>query len=172
MACVAERRCVEWQRPVVFDAGLVSGSVFLAGSRKEDRPWCGRVVQGIEDLPVGVMDPRRKQEDVDRSLSAAELAGRTEWEREAQSMADVIAICLESDDDMAMLLIEFGQLAVRFPGKLICCCPVTAACRGDVELLAETEGLKLVCDVEELVVEVRRRLEELVWVLSPRCVAM
>lgn len=134
-------------------------SVFLAGSIEmgEAEPWQERLEQGLADLDIVILNPRRDAWDASwvQSIHNAPFREQVEWELDAQEQTTLIAMYFAPQTRAPITLLELG-LAAR-SGKLLVCCPEGFWRKGNLEVVCARFQIPLVADLDSLLACVRHR---------------
>jgi hypothetical protein len=144
--------------PLSLEDGVPS--VFLAGSIEmgvaED--WQSRVTDGLADLDVVILNPRRDAWDSSwvQSIHNAQFREQVEWELEGLERTSVVAMYFAPTTKAPITLLELGLCA--HSGRLLVCCPEGYWRRGNVEVVCARHGVPLVGELDELVRLLRARL--------------
>jgi hypothetical protein len=143
-------------------------SVFLAGSIEMGKAidWQGAMTQALEDLPVTVLNPRRDDWSSDwvQDISNPQFKEQVDWEMDHLNKADVIALYLQPGTYSPISLLELGMHAHHASTdgsgeqKLVVCCPTGFWRRGNVQMVCHRYNIKLVETMDELISEVKRKL--------------
>jgi hypothetical protein len=150
---------------------LKQPSVFLAGSINMGmaKPWQEHMTKELSNLPIHVLNPRRDG-DLDptwrQEMDYEPFKEQVDWEMNRLDDVDVIALYFQSEGPSPISLLELGLYAAS--EKLIVCCEKGFWRRGNVQIVCDRYGVKLVETEEELIAETRERLEELIGV-QDRC---
>lgn len=141
-------------------------SVFLAGSiemgKAED--WQTRVTNGLSDLPVTILNPRRDDWDSSwqQKKENAQFREQVEWELSALERANVIAMYFDPSTMSPISLLELGLHAdISNPNsrsKLIVCCPEGFWRKGNVDIVCELYRIRQVETIEALIAALREEL--------------
>jgi hypothetical protein len=157
--------CVEFHPPHPPEFGGLRASVFSAGSIEmgKAREWQREFVCALKDLEVAVLNPRRPDWDPTwkQRMENPEFKAQVDWEMYWLEHVDVIALYLQADTVSPISLLELGVHAERSPGKVVICCEEGFGKLGNVEIVAARYNLFLVNEFDEMVAEVRARLEKL-----------
>lgn len=125
--------------------------VFLAGSIEmgaaED--WQTRLTAKLEARDLVVLNPRRDEWDTSwrQSIDEPKFREQVEWELDGLERADVIAMWFAADTRSPITLLELGLFARS--GKLIVGCPPGFWRRGNVEVVCQRYGARLLADWDE-----------------------
>lgn len=144
--------------PLAGLAGLPG--VFLAGSIEmglaED--WQSLVTQALLDLPVALLNPRRREWDSSwrQALDEPRFREQVEWELEAQERAALILMYFAPNTRAPITLLELGLFA--HSGKLLVCCPEGFWRKGNVDVVCARYGVPTVPDLPGLIATARQRL--------------
>jgi hypothetical protein len=134
------------------------GDVFLGGSIEMGlaEPWQDRLVNEFKDADIRFLNPRR--DDWDSSwvpeASNPEFAQQVNWELDALDYSDLIVFYFDPDTKSPITLMELGLYAAS--GKvIIVCCPDGFWRKGNVEIVCQRYGIKMVNNFDELVIKVK-----------------
>jgi hypothetical protein len=156
----------EIQAPHEVHYEAFSGSVFLAGTIEMNKAtkWQGKMVEQLKDLPVAILNPRRDDWDPSwgQTPDDARFNEQVKWELDGLDRVDVVALYFEAGTISPICLQEHGYLAGTRAEDVVVCCPEDFWRHGNVEMLSERLGMKLVRTYGEMVSEVRKRLERIV----------
>ena len=160
----AEHAGEEFQAPRKAELNKFKSSVFLAGTIEQNTAsrWQQKVVAVLEDLPVAMLNPRRDDWDPSwkQRASNPEFNEQVTWEMDGLRDVDVVALYFEKGTISPICLLELGLLAAKRPQHVVVCCPDGYWRIGNVEMVARRFGICMVDTFEEMVAEVRKRLED------------
>jgi hypothetical protein len=152
-------RTIKSPAPLDFDVKEIA--VFLAGSIEMGAAseWQKQLVNGLQDLPAVILNPRREAWDTSSEPSSANPQFRqpVEWELEALERADLIAMYFEPATKSPIALLELGLFARS--GKLIVCCPDGYWRKGNIELVCPRYHVPLTHTLPDFVTRFRERLQ-------------
>ena len=135
--------------------------VFLGGSIEMGaaRDWQSEIIEALQLAPVVLLNPRRTDWDPAWLPSAdnPEFRRQVEWELHALDNADIIVMYLAPGTKSPVSLMELGLHAQS--GKVILYCPDGFWRKGNVDITAEHYGIEQVSSIEELIAEVRARVD-------------
>lgn len=135
-------------------------TVFLAGSIDNGRAeeWQSIVEQGLSDLKVEILNPRRKDwnPDLKPELSTPEFAEQVAWEHDGLMNADLILFYFVPGSVSPVTLMELGLMAS--PNAIVCC-PEGYWRRGNVEFIAREYKTGWAQDLDDLIAQARTWLE-------------
>lgn len=135
-------------------------AVFLAGSIEMGaaESWQGQVEQGLADLAVTVLNPRRDDWDASwgQSIDHPRFREQVEWELAGLEQAAVVGMYFAPTTRAPVTLLELGLTARS--GRLVVCCPPGYWRRGNVEVVCARYAVPLVADLNTLVARLRDRL--------------
>lgn len=139
-----------------------NSSVFLAGSIEMGtaQNWQSLVSESLLDDNVVILNPRRDDWDStwEQDISNPDFREQVEWELAAQELATVIAMYFDPSTKAPITLLELGLFARS--GKVIVCCPDRFWRKGNVEIVCERYGVKMVESLDDLIDSVRIRCSE------------
>lgn len=138
-------------RPRLFLGGSIAGG---------DAPdWQAHLIGAVDDLDVVVLNPRRPDWDPAWRPEAdePEFRRQVEWELAALEAADVIVMYFAPGTQSPISLLELGLHARS--GKMIVLAPEGFWRKGNVDITAETYGVRQVEGMDALVAEARRALQ-------------
>ena len=154
------RKCIECKPPVW--PTVDQPSVFLAGSIEMGKAidWQALITNSLADMPVTVFNPRRSDWDSSwtQDIENAQFKEQVDWEMDHLNKADVIALFLQPGTMSPISLLELGLHASD--GKLVVCCPTGFWRRGNVQIVCSRFSIPMVETREELIDEVKARLEK------------
>jgi hypothetical protein len=156
----SEGNCTICKPPVWPE--IKTPSVFLAGSIEMGKAinWQLAVSVALSDLPITILNPRRDDWDSGwvQDITNAQFKQQVDWEMDHLNNADVIALFLEPGTMSPISLLELGMHAAS--GKVVVCCPDGFWRRGNVQIVCHRYGIKLVETKEELIAEVKAKLQK------------
>ena len=143
-------------------------SVFLAGSIEQGaaEEWQSRITGKLSDLTCTIFNPRRLNWDRSWKQRASNPQFREQvvWELNLLEKANVIAMYFDPKTKSPITLLELGLHAMvkdkANRPKLVVCCPEGYHRIGNVEIVCERAGIPVLEKFEELLEEVRKRLQE------------
>lgn len=143
--------------------GIVPGmKVFLAGSIEMDTAenWQMRVIESLHDADVTLYNPRRDDWDntITQSINDPRFKEQVNWELDAIDDAAIVVMYFDPNAKSPITLLEFGLLAQS--KKLIVACPDGFWRKGNVEVVCERWGIPLFNTLEELIAELKARIEQ------------
>ena len=143
--------------PTPFQGNELGVSVFLAGSiemgKAED--WQTQVINSLKEqegaVTCTVLNPRRDDWDSSwvQSIENPQFREQVEWELNAMDAATLIIMNFCPETQSPITLLELGLHARS--GKLVVCCPKGFWRRGNVEVVCQRFGIKLVESFDELI---------------------
>ena len=151
--------------PQELDLGWFN--IFLAGSiemgKAED--WQTRVTNALSDLNCVILNPRRDDWDSswEQKITNPQFKEQVQWELRALEQSDLIVMYFDPATMSPISLLELGLHAKdsgedRHP-ELIVCCPEGFWRKGNVDIVCERYGVKQVNMIEDLIAEIRNRLD-------------
>jgi hypothetical protein len=140
------------------------GDVFLAGSIEMGlaEHWQERLVNEFKDTDLRFLNPRRDDWDPTWAQEARnpQFSQQVNWELDALDYSDLIVFYFDPNTKSPVTLMELGLYANS--GKvIIVCCPNGFWRKGNVEIVCQRYGIKMVNNFDELVIEVKKFAE--VW---------
>ena len=143
-------------------------SVFLAGSIEQGaaEEWQSRITEDLSDITCTIFNPRRLNWDPnwEQRASNPQFREQVAWELNLLEKADVIAMYFDPKTKSPITLLELGLHAMvkdkANRPKLVVCCPEGYHRIGNVEIVCERAGIPVLEKFEELLEEVRKRLQE------------
>ena len=137
------------------------GDVFLGGSIEMGlaEPWQERLVNEFKNTDIRFLNPRRTNWDSSwvQQASNPEFAQQVNWELDALEYSDLIVFYFDPNTKSPITLMELGLHAAS--GKVIVCCPDGFWRKGNVEIVCQRYGIKMVNNFDELVIEVKKFAE-------------
>ena len=147
---------VSHSHPIVFHAG--------SAATTSSTPWRTTLTHNLSHQlttrqSITILNPHRSDWDSTwiESPTFAPFAEQVAWELRGQEIADIIAFYFDPDTQAPISLLELG-LSVR-SGKCVVCCPARYWKWGNVALVCERSGVKVVETLAELGEAVIRRLD-------------
>lgn len=142
--------------PAFIDKSSYRFSVFLAGSIEMGtaEQWQSKIEEGLNSLDIVVLNPRRDDWDSSwvQSIDDDKFRQQVEWELDALSQADIIAMYFDPATKSPITLLEFGLYAKD--EKLIVCCPEGYWRKGNVDVVCKRFGILHVNSLGELMIEI------------------
>lgn len=127
-------------------------SIFLAGSIEmgncED--WQSKLVEYFKNKDVVFLNPRRPDWDPswEQKITNPYFKEQVDWELNGLDACDLIILYLDPTTKSAISLMELGLHAKS--KKIIVCCPDGFCRKGNVDIVCERYGIKLVENMESL----------------------
>jgi hypothetical protein len=144
-----------------YNDSIFIGDVFLGGSIEMGlaEPWQEQLVELFKDTDIRFLNPRRDDWDSSwvQEASNSEFAQQVNWELDALEYSDLIVFYFDPDTKSPITLMELGLHAAS--GKVIVCCPDGFWRKGNVEIVCQRYGIKMVNNFDELVIEVKKFAE-------------
>jgi hypothetical protein len=141
---------------------LHGATVFLAGSIDQGTAieWQADLSDRLSHLPITILNPRRLDWDATwvQSPSFPPFKQQVDWELDMQESASVIAMYFGKDSQAPISLLELGLFSRT--GKMVVCCPEGFWRRGNVQIVCQRFGIKLVDSLEDLAKAVEDKLED------------
>lgn len=135
--------------------------VFLAGSIEMGKAklWQPELINKLSNEKIIFFNPRRDDWDVTwkQTLENPKFNEQVTWELTKLEESDIIVMCFDPNTISPVTLIEFG-IHVK-SGKLIVLCPEGYFRKGNIDITSQFYGVKLVPSMEELVLELKKRLK-------------
>lgn len=126
--------------------------VFLAGSIEMGKAenWQTRLMAALEALPGTVLNPRRDDWDAswEQSIDNPQFRQQVEWELDAQTGADFIAMYFDPTTKSPITLLELGLFQHK---PMAVCCPEGFWRKGNVDIVCERYGIVQVSDLSGLI---------------------
>jgi hypothetical protein len=145
------------QSPAPLDFQADQLSLFLAGSIELGKAddWQQQAVQGLSDLDILLLNPRRASWDasIAQSLDNPIFREQVEWELAAQERADIVSFYFAPNTQAPITLLEFGFALRR--KRMIVCCPEGYWRKGNIDVACARYGIKQVATLEELIATIR-----------------
>jgi hypothetical protein len=136
-------------------------SVFLAGSIEQGRApdWQTLVAEGLSDLDVLILNPRRDDWDASwrQSIDDPRFREQVEWELAALERAACVVLYFAPATQAPVSLLELGLYARS--GKLAVCCPDGYWRKGNVDVVCRRYGTAAAADLAGLIAWARRALQ-------------
>ncbi|KAG8163011.1 hypothetical protein KVR01_007489 [Diaporthe batatas] len=128
-------------------------SVFLAGttSKVDATDWRVTLSALLVEHPITIYNPYRPDWDSTwrEDINFAPYRQQVEWELEKQEQADTVVVYFHPATQAPISLLELG-LCARQPGKAVVFCPEGYWKRGNVQIVCQNFGIKMVDSIEEL----------------------
>lgn len=128
-------------------------SVFLAGSIEmglaED--WQRTIINACSENNITFLNPRRNDWDSswEQKISNPQFKEQVMWELTGLELADIIVVYLDPNTKSPISLMELGLHARR--RNIIVCCPEGFWRKGNVDIVCELYGIKLVESIEDVI---------------------
>jgi hypothetical protein len=134
-------------------------SVFLAGTTSGPHDWRDAVCEQLSGLPITIYNPLRPDWDSSwtEDISCEPYRKQVEWELEKQELAQVIAFYFGAGTDAPISLLELGLCAKQ--RKSIVYVQEGYRKKGNVQIVCQRYGIKLVDRAEDLSGEIARLLD-------------
>jgi hypothetical protein len=133
--------------------------LFLSGSIDQlPATWQSTVSNALSYLPITILNPHRPDWDSSwkQDITFPPFKEQVSWELDAMEAADVIAVYFSPTTQAPITLLELGLFARS--GKCVVGCPEGYWRRGNVQVICDRFGIKLVGSVGELIEETKKRL--------------
>lgn len=137
-------------------------SVILYGSiERGTTDWRVDLASSLSSMPIIILNPDRKDWDSTwvEDIVCAKFKEQVEWEMDHAKLADVIAFHFGPSTDAPVTLLELGMYAAS--GKVVVHCDPGYRRKGNVQIVCERYGIPLAYEMEDLVREVKGRLQDL-----------
>jgi hypothetical protein len=136
--------------------------IFLAGSIEMGVAdnWQTRFIAGLEDHPVTLLNPRRDDWDAswEQSIDNPQFAEQVNWELDKMTNADFVAFYFDPKTKSPITLMELGLMAGLsksrgwyFKREAVVCCPPGFWRKGNVDIICQRAGIKMVDTLEDLI---------------------
>jgi hypothetical protein len=152
------------QSPNSIDVASPAMRLFLAGSidlgMAED--WQAWIADRLRDLDVVVFNPRRAMwtPTTPAESDESEIRRQINWELDAIERSDLVAFYFAPGTKSPISLLELGLIARQ--KQAIVCCPTGFWRKTNVDMVCERFGIEQVDSLEELVNEVKERVQLMV----------
>lgn len=127
--------------------------IFLAGSIEMGtaEKWQEKVIEECSDTPVTFLNPRRDDWDSTwvQDFTDPNFNQQVNWELNAMEKSDLIVMYFDPNSKSPITLLELGLHARS--DKLIVCCPDGFWRKGNVDVVCEKYGVKMVPTLDELI---------------------
>jgi hypothetical protein len=145
-------------RPLVTRSSVI---FYGAIQPDPDKDWQNSLASWLSDLPIDILNPRRDDWDSSwvEDISFPKFKEQVEWEMDYATVADVIVFNFVPGTLTPITLLELGMYAGT--GKAVVCCPEGFYKRGNVQMVCMRYGIELLDTLDELEVQVRARLMEM-----------
>ncbi len=128
-----------------------SSSVFLAGSIEMDKAekWQDVVISKLEGYDVAVYNPRRERWDSSwvQEMANPVFAEQVNWELNHLCLADVKFFYFDPNTKSPITLMELGFVLGLFATKIVVVCPDGFWRKGNVEVICQRAGVKVLNDL-------------------------
>jgi hypothetical protein len=134
------------------------GAIFLGGSIEMGtaEPWQERLVAEFSDSNITFFNPRRTDWDSSwvQEATNPQFAEQVNWELDALEYSDLIVFYFDPNTKSPITLMELGLFANSDQGVIVCC-PQGFWRKGNVDIVCQRNGVILVEDFDELIVELK-----------------
>jgi hypothetical protein len=132
-----------------------SRKIFLAGSIEmgSAENWQDKFINGVKDLDVIILNPRRDHWDTTWSHKSIEFRQQVEWELHAQNIADSIVFYFDPATKSPITLLELG---LNINGNIFVCCPEGYWRKGNVDIVCEQHDICVLDTLEDLIEYIRK----------------
>ena len=137
-------------------------SVFLAGSIEmgtaED--WQTKVINALSDIEdLDILNPRRNDWDSswEQKITNPQFYEQVNWELDCLEGSDIIFMYFSPGTQSPISLLELGL----FAPDMIVCCPEGFWRKGNVDIVCERYGNPVYENLDDAILELRKRLEEI-----------
>lgn len=143
---------------------ITKPSVILYGTIESDpaitTDWQTNLAASLSHLPVEIINPRCDDWDDTwvEDISDVRFKKQVEWEMDHANIADVIAFYFKPKTLTPITLLELGMYAGT--GKAVVCCPKGFYKRGNVQIVCQRYGIKILESLDELQETVKEKLLE------------
>ncbi|KAI0004678.1 hypothetical protein F4779DRAFT_599667 [Xylariaceae sp. FL0662B] len=133
----------------------VSGvkSIFLAGttSKVDTADWRETLSASLSEFPVTIFNPYRADWDSTwrEDIDFAPYREQVLWELDKQAKADLVVVYFHPATQAPVSLLEFG-LSAQFPGKVVAVCPEGYWKRGNVQIVGQKFGIRVLDSIDDL----------------------
>lgn len=152
---------IEIKAPAKYKLGY-DPVVFLAGSIEMGKAtlWQDQVVTALSKLPGQILNPRRDDFDPAATQEANDpyFSKQVNWELDGIEDADVVLFYFDPATKSPVSLLELGLVAGGSGAAIIVCCPRGFWRRGNVEILCERNGIRMVDTLEDLIHQTKRMM--------------
>lgn len=140
--------------------------VFLGGSIEMGKAidWQKSLVKDLDDEPIIILNPRRKDWDAswEQSIKNKNFRKQVEWELNALDAADIVVFYFDPNTMSPITLLELGiqaeQAQYQSDKSVIVCCPDGYWRKGNVEIVCKRYGIKLVKDYDALLKAIKKTI--------------
>jgi hypothetical protein len=161
-----ERQGQEFQPPHPPDYEGYGASLYLAGTMEMGKStgWQRELVNDLVYLSVAILNPLRGDWDPawPQDPDFIPFRAHVTWELDGLDKADVVALYLEAEENSVISLLELGKLALQRPEEVVVCCSKGYHKWGNVMMMVQRYSMCSVETYDEMVEEVRKRLEEVI----------
>jgi len=135
-------------------------TVFLAGSIDQGRAvdWQAQVIEQLDDLEVGLINPRRPDWDAswDQSDDNPKFVEQVQWELEGIERATIVLMVFAKDSVAPISLLELGIRSQH--GNMIVVCPPGFWRKGNVDQVCARYQVPRFDSLEKGLAQVRHLL--------------
>lgn len=140
-------------------------TIFLGGSIDMDNceNWQEKITNDLLDEDAILLNPRRRDFDntQEQSINNEYFNEQVNWELSGLENCDLIVMYLLPGTLSPISLMEIGlftDVNSKNNGRMIICCPNGFWRRGNVEIVSERYGIKLFDSYDELLKEIKLRI--------------
>ena len=135
-------------------------SIFLAGSIEMDtaEEWQDRAIKELSEFDIEIYNPRRKNwdSDINQSIDDPRFKEQVEWELKALENSSLIIIYFDPNTKSPISLLELGLFCRE--SNVIVCCPTGFWRKGNVDIVCQRYGVKVVETFEELISLIKSKI--------------
>ena len=149
-------------KPFKQDTGY---KIFLAGSIEMGtaQRWQDMLTNELADTELVFVNPRRKDWDSTwvQSIDNPQFNEQVNWELDGIDDADLVVFYFDPNTKSPITLQELGYVA-KGKGFNLVCCPDGFWRKGNVEIMCQRNGIKMLPSLDSLVKELRQVADILV----------
>ena len=137
--------------------------VFVGGSIEmgKARDWQAMLSEIVAPFDIVLLNPRRKQWDStwEQSINNPVFFEQVTWELDGINDADLCIFHFEPGTFSPITLMEFGYVAAKPDKKCVVSCPDGFWRKGNVEIMAQREGIILYNSLTDLLLAFKTTIE-------------
>lgn len=146
----------------LISPGLHGPIIFLGGSIEMDEAerWQERIVRSFESKSVTFLNPRRDDWDknIKQTCEDKNFRNQVNWELSGIMQSDLVVFYIDPNTKSPITLMEIGLAAGKGINTIICC-PDGFWRKGNVEMVCDRFGLKLIESFDRLLIFLENFIE-------------
>ena len=147
-------------RTAVVEYQIMRPRIFLAGSIAMGmaEPWQDEIVAILRNTDALIFNPRRDDWDSSwkQDISDERFAEQVRWELTHLELADKVFVYFDPNTQAPITLLELGRQAEQGNVAAVCC-PDGFWRKGNVQIICDVYGIKLLENKEDFYAEIKRQ---------------